>query len=488
KNESEAATNSDGTKINNKTVPVKVTDNDDEIEFKENPGSPICAHVYSKPSCTKPKTCTKCGKTEGKPNGHSYSDATCTKPKTCSECGFQKGEALSHNYVLGECTVCGDYNPSYCPKLYFTGDMTGMTNKNDVRNITFEYRSRGQILNGAAKIKIQGSSSTAYEKKNYTINFYENNNYSKKMGVNVGWGAQDEYCLKANWIDKTHSRNVVTAKLVGEMQRKYGLLQSSPNNGAIDGFPIEVYINGTFHGVYTMNIPKDDWQFNMDKNNPNHIVICGEKWANAVYFKEIPTDFSVWSIEVGEENAATLQKIQRLVRFVKDSSDAEFKANFNQYLNLDATLNYYIMMNFAYMPDNTGKNMLLATYDGNVWYPSLYDLDTTWGADWKGQNLYDYKNSLISPGTSWLWKRMETLYKKEIAARYFELRKDVLDANHIMNLFTNFYNSIPKEALDRETAKWDTAQHPIPGYDISQIKDYLNSIIPQLDAKYGAWR
>ncbi|MBQ8267381.1 MAG: CotH kinase family protein, partial [Clostridia bacterium] len=232
-------------------------------------------HTYSDATCVAPKTCIKCGKTSGKALGHTYSDATCDAPKTCSVCGGTTGSALGHKYITGECVrvvngkECGHYSETYCPKLYLSGDMSkitdpAQTSKKIECNIDYEYRSSDDNFNGAATIKIQGSSSTKYAKKNYTINFYEDSSYSSKMKIDVGFGAQSKYCLKANWVDKTHSRNVVTAKLAGEMQAKYGLFESAPNNGAIDGFPVEVYINGEFHGLYTMNIPKDEWMFNMD--------------------------------------------------------------------------------------------------------------------------------------------------------------------------------------------------------------------------------
>lgn len=418
---------------------------------------------------------------------HDFAPATCRRPASCA-CGETKGSVGEHNYVTGECTVCQDYSAAYIPKLYFTGDMKKMTDKKDVRNITFEYRSKEKVFSGGAKIKVQGTSSLRYEKKNYTINFYTDSTYSKKMNVDVGWGMQNKYCLKANWIDKTHARNIVTAKLAGEIQAKYGLLSTAPHNGTIDGFPIEVYINNEFHGLYTMNIPKDAWMFNMDEDNPNHIVLCGEKWVDAVYFNEIPTDYDAWAVEVGPEDDATLAKLQRLASFIKNSSDEEFKENFSKYLNLDSTLNYYIMMEYAWLYDNAGKNMLLVTYDGNVWYPSLYDLDTSWGMDWQGLSEIDYKTEgKVYEASSLLWKRMEALYKDEISTRYFELRSTVLDVDNVMGAFNRFYNGIPQEVLDREMAKWNTSSAPIPGRPISQIEQYINCVIPRLDEKFSTW-
>ncbi len=430
---------------------------------------------------------------------HIYNGPTCTQQQECTLCGKSRGNSLGHKYVRGECVnvingvLCGDYDPTYCPKLYFTGDMSEITkpsqqNKKIECDIGFEYRSKDQIVNGAAKIKIQGSSSTQYAKKNYTINFYKDSSYSSKQKIDVGWGKQSKYCLKANWIDKTHSRNIVTARLASQAQAKYNLLTNTPHNGTIDGFPVEIYINGEFHGLYTMNIPKDEWMFGMDKDNPNHIVICGENWNDPVLFKSVPTNLKDWTVEAGPEDDETLRKVQSLVDFVLNSSDEEFKANFDQYLNLDSTLNYYVMMMYGWMPDNRGKNMLLVTYDGNVWYPSLYDLDTTWGTHWKGDQLYNYKSGWLGSGDSLLWKRIEVLYKQEIAERYFELREEVLDTDHVMNEFRTFYECIPAEVLARETAKWNTEETPIPGYDFSQIQNYIDTVTPILDNKFSTWR
>lgn len=47
-------------------------------------------------TCTTPKTCVECGKTEGEALGHTWVEATCTDPKTCTTCNLTEGEALGH--------------------------------------------------------------------------------------------------------------------------------------------------------------------------------------------------------------------------------------------------------------------------------------------------------------------------------------------------------------------------------------------------------
>ncbi len=132
-----------------------------------------------------------------------------------------------------------------------------MVSKQDVRKILLKYESDSINFETYASIKIQGTSSVFYDKKNYNITLYNDEELNEKNKIDVGWGKQNKYCLKANWIDKTHARNIITAQLASEIQSKYNLFENTPNNGVIDGFPIEVYINGEFLGIYTWNIPKD---------------------------------------------------------------------------------------------------------------------------------------------------------------------------------------------------------------------------------------
>lgn len=382
------------------------------------------------------------------------------------------------------------WNKPEIPRLYLEGNIEEMWEKTDVRQVSFVYRDKDESISGFAEIKIQGTSSLDYVKKNYTLKFFEDQLLENKMNIDVGWGPQNKYCMKANWIDRTHARNIVTAKLGAKMQAKYNLLVDAPNNGLIDGFPIEIYNNGKFLGLYTFNIPKDAWQFAMDEDNPNHIVICGEGWSAANLFHAEP-DFETWAVEVGEESEETLEKMKRLFNFVMNSSDDEFKKNFENYLNLDSVLNYYVMVDLAHMRDNLGKNMLIATYDGLQWYLSLYDLDTSWGTFYDGQSLYEYDKELLSFDHNRLFERMEKLYSQELAQRYFELRESILSNEDIMAEFEAFKKQIPMITFFKEVQRWGVGfiktKSEIPGADYDQISGYLESVSDRLDAKYAAW-
>lgn len=389
--------------------------------------------------------------------------------------------------AAGVSAICW-YNTDI-PKLRLEGDISHMVDKKDERNIRFSYSDGEQTVEGYASIKVQGTSSLSYDKKNYTLKFYSDEALSDKLKLDVGWGPQSKYCMKANWIDRTHARNVVSARLVGEMQAKYGLLEDAPNYGAVDGFPVEIYSNGKFLGLYTFNIPKDDWQFAMDGDEPNHTVIGGEGWEDANLFLAAP-DFGTWAVEVGQESEQTLANMNRLFDFVISSDDETFREEFGNYLNLDSALNYYVFADLAYLKDNLGKNMLMATYDGQLWYLSLYDLDSSWGVDTNGYGLMPYEEELLDLAKNNLFARMEKCFPEELARRYFELRESLLSNENIMREFRDFESEVPALTFVKEYLRWGSGlvrrHEDLPGHDYDQIEEYLQSVTGRLDEKYTA--
>lgn len=62
-----------------------------------------CMHSWTEATCTEPKTCSKCGATEGTAKGHTFHEATCNAPKTCEICGYTEGEKLEHHFLEATC-------------------------------------------------------------------------------------------------------------------------------------------------------------------------------------------------------------------------------------------------------------------------------------------------------------------------------------------------------------------------------------------------
>lgn len=362
------------------------------------------------------------------------------------------------------------------PRIYMTSDRLGLlSNKNDTEaDCECEIKINNETIKCFATGKVQGTTSAGFPGKNFTFKFYADREYSTKQKIDVGWGEQYKYCFKKNWVDTTHTRNLSGARIAYDMVESRPKsefktsLQTSPRNGVVDGFPCKLYINGEFWGLYTWNIPKDDWMFNMDSDNPNNMVLCAEKNNNGsssaddilqCEFRKLwdGNDGSSWSIEVGTFTDKLKNSFNRCVDFVMTSTDAEFHDNINQYFDLYSLIDYYLFSYFVAHIDGLGKNMLMATYDGIIWGACLYDMDSIYGADWNGAN---FKNTNIpcpneyQETNSLLWQRIETCFIDELKARYAELRKGALSLGNIVTHVEEIYDLIPERIFNDDQSKW----------------------------------
>ncbi len=386
--------------------------------------------------------------------------------------------------ALGLLAVC---NPALAeagiPVVTITGEnLEGWTGKADVRDAVLTYRDAegNAVFSEAIRISPQGTSSLNYSKKNFTIKFQNGG-----VEVREDWGSQVEYCLKANYINPTQACNVVSARLAAQMNAQYGLFESAPNRCEIDGFPIWVVLNEQPAGLYTWNIPKDAWAYGMDGDNENEIAMFAENWEPAcVFMADNFTMGEEWTLEAGPDDLASAAKFTRLLKFVCNSTEEEFKANLDQYLNLDACLNYYCFINIAQGFDNEAKNMLMITYDGKVWYPVLYDLDSLYRIDWKGDAIYDNGVLDILHGeNNALFNKLKACFGDEMHARYAELRSTVLSRENIRAAFEDFAAGIPQEYYDMDRQLWNSDGHLIRSYDL--MFQLMDQYLPILDEAFG---
>lgn len=81
----------------------------------------VAKHVWTPATCQSPSRCKKCGKTEGVEAEHTWSPATCFVPKTCTKCKKTEGVALGHSWSKGSSTTpricyrCNEMEPLSLP-------------------------------------------------------------------------------------------------------------------------------------------------------------------------------------------------------------------------------------------------------------------------------------------------------------------------------------------------------------------------------------
>lgn len=408
---------------------------------------------------------------------------------------IENGGASSSESIVSKEPLTDDI-----PKVFINGSIP--TDKTDVL-AEMTYISKTEEFHSYIKIKCQGTSSMSYPKKNFTVKLFSDEERSTKLKKNFkGWGNQNKFCLKANYIDHSHARNIISANLWSEVvasRSNYNdlpeELRRSPRNGAIDGFPIKVYTNGTYQGIYTWNIPKDDWLYNMDSYNTNHALLCAETNTNGTYaenacnFRALwnGNDGSDWSIEVGTNSVALKTSLNNLISCVKDTDDETFKATIGNYLDIQSAIDYYLHQYVICGLDGLAKNMLLATYDGTKWYCGAYDMDSTFGLWWNGNSFVatTYKcPEQYQEQFSLLWERIELLYTDELKARYSELRNSVYSLENMFTKFERFTDLIGNDLYDEDV----TIYTGIPSQttnNITQIRNYIRDRLTYVDGEIG---
>lgn len=397
------------------------------------------------------------------------------------------------------------------PRIYFS-EGTLPTSKT-ATVMKFDYYSKTTEYHGYVDIKCQGTSSMSYPKKNFTIKSYKDKDKTKKLKIDFkGWGEQTKFCLKANWIDITHARNVVSARLWGDVVKTRSdyatalpeLLRTSPNQGAIDGFPVLVYANGVYQGRYTLNIPKDGWMSNMDDTLDTHCILCGENYVSGC-FRALPQiNGTDWTDELHDVVPATIKTSwTNAIKFVMNSTDAEFKANLGNYFDVNSLIDYLLYGIVSTGLDAFGKNQIYFTYDGIKWIASMYDMDSTWGLWWNGskfvatdyaredfQDLKDEGNGVTKQGNL-LYLRLQQLFIPQLKTRYAELRKDVLSVSHIIQKFEEFNDVCPKDIVQEDYAS-TTGEGKFTGIpskttnNIQQLRSYINARLTYVDGYINA--
>lgn len=413
----------------------------------------------------------------------------------------QLSDTVNDSKQNGSGTVVSNIEPMEddIPKVFLNGDEFGnMTRDKNEVNMELDYKSKTKSFHAYIKIKWQGSSSLSHAKKNFTIKMYSDDIRDTKQKLAFkDWGTKShKYVLKANFIDHTHARNVVSARLwsdIVESRNDYENLpeelRTSPNNGAVDGFPIKLYVNGVYQGLYTWNIPKDGWMNNMDDALDTHCMLCGE--MNSVTQGENPCMFrsaSVigWTDELHDTMPDNIKTSwTNFITFVMNSTNEEFIANAENYFDVQSVIDYCIFTRVDAGIDNLGKNQMFFTYDGTRWLESVYDLDSTWGSNAYGKLIdggetlefqTDYINVTEGGVTNLLYERVENLFMDRLKSRYKELRSGALSVANIINRFERFTDIIGNDLYEE-----DATVYSIPSATTSNIKQLRNYTVARLE-------
>lgn len=413
-------------------------------------------------------------------------------------------------------------------------------------------------------LNAQGTSSLANAKKNFSIDIVGSDwNEDAPQTIKFGnWVAQDSFHLKAYMLDGIRIKSLVGYDLYESilLSRAYtnnrawkrallpSEIPSTGNNiseadvqldtgakGHPAGFPIVVYHNSAFYGIYCWQIKKHRDNYHQEKSNPLHIHLDGNisndllwstngnidwnKWAGKTLSegnadgieirnpkKLILADGTVYDAEVnnGElisansplydatnedmvRTASVRSAIELLsteVARINALSGDEQKSELAKILDIDSVIDYFIFSNVVANNDGWKKNWQWTTYDGVKWSVNAYDLDGIFGwssLDW----IAPYNNNWYY-GNSVIMKMFWSNFHKEVNARYQYLRASgIISTDAIMSRLSHYIRVIGIDMYEKEYERWDS-QGGVRD-NIWRFQKWLESQIATIDVVFG-WR
>ena len=424
--------------------------------------------------------------------GHTHSGALQSLRTDASDipcCGVYLCESCGGTY---EAAVT--FESAGLPVVNIEGSLDGIS-KTDKVTVSVTYD--GDVsFTSAATLKWQGGATLEYPKKNYSLQFITADGGKNKVALRESWGSQSKYCLKANWEDFGGTRNLVAAAIWGDIVHSRGIadrLDPLVNGGAVDGFPVLLYHNGVYQGLYTLNMPKDHWIFGMTKKNTPEGLLFGEEWSDSTSLRApIPdvTDPAAagWDVEYSAVNdpAPLAGGMNRLIGFLLENDGPALREGLAAYTDVDRAIDYLLYILFILGADNTGRNILWATFDGEKYIPSAYDLDNTWRGNFAGapQELVDDWTSGDALRSNLLFDRLLDNYPEEIAARYAALRQGPLSAQNVERRFSAHLAQLPDYARAAERDRWPS-QPDNADAALDRFMNFFTARCQALDARFG---
>lgn len=399
---------------------------------------------------------------------------------------------LKMNYSLQDNSPSSDiskleqkYN---LPIMRISGDTNGMTHDN-AKNITYQFKNGRTYLEGHGTIKWQGSSSSTLAKKGYRLKTTQAD-YDKKNKIRVqpSWQKHHKYNLKAYYNDGMLSRDPISANIGGQVSASRPTLPrdliQEDNFGYIDGFPIVLFINNQYQGLYSFNLPRPEFSY-------TKWAIIGNQYNDITQFIKMPADgvkldgSDFESLNPEDTPTADEKKaVTDLINWVINSDDSTFKKELSQHFNIPSLIDYVVVANILGARDASGKNQILMTWDGKIWYYQLYDLDCTYNANWMGGKTFETPKvgtELPFLGNNKFLLRFSRLYKKAIADRYRDVRQ-WCTPGYVLNLYKQRINLIGQGNFEEEWELWND-----PSKDTEDFKQLQNDLYDHFKAADYVW-
>ena len=427
------------------------------------------------------------------------------------------------------------------------------TTKTDNKKAFLEFWDmQGNYFKKHAILNAQGNSSMGFPKKNVSVDICNDEWLGEDTPkIRIGkWVPQDSFHMKAYYTDFFRGVGAVSYKLYDQIVLTRGALYDRPWKKALldmskigtttkslgnpnvgnydlltdtgarcfpDGFPVAIYLNDVFYGIFSFQLKKHRDNYHLDKSTAENVhldgtlnyytifggkdninwgefeirnpkglyTIGGNKYDADIKQEEIAgeTEVDSWiadgSLPDGTEITSKIKKNLQLTvnvkKYIQNLSDAvgvikaaeavynassktsedlsTFKKVYEKYFDVENMIDYIIVSDIIKNGDGFSKNWQFFCYDGIKWFVGLYDCDMTFGCEWS--YITDTLTGHLNSSVDSPHGFIIKYYNDELEKRYKELMDcGIISPKNIYSLITDWMQRIGTSFFKQEYKKW----------------------------------
>ena len=342
-------------------------------------------------------------------------------------------------------------------------------------------------------IHLRGASSLMYPKQSYKINLRSSTGKTESRDPGLlGMRENSDWILYSPYAEKDCVRNVFSTKLWTEScadHNSFGI-----ENG-YDYRYVEVFLNGSYHGLYAFGYMPDDLQLQAEESSGEVIYKNYDSFDYRTESDHLEEKFRIFNAYEGLSSYAAMDEWKPLKDYIQllnshapidelwKRTDRGSYVDFCLYMNLIQS--YDCAGN-----DGTVKNFYITAKQRDNGYVMLYtpwDMDLTWG-----KHFYDYPCDFTE---NWFFTfgpygeypvRENPDLQKELSARYQELRADGWSDAAVDQLIDECEARIfDSGAYARDKERWPESDLVSGQNDLSEFRDYVKKRLAYCDDYYA---
>lgn len=385
--------------------------------------------------------------------------------------------------------------------------------------VMLTFTAGGTTLNTFGEIKVQGTSTARWPKKNWTLKFYADEDRAERLRLKIGDSvASDKWIAKAEWVDPTLLRNALSYRLWEAMVKSRNEFPQYEvdhawvgKNNMFDGaqtgaqgfpksHPIQVKVNDEHYGLSMLLLGHDPRNFNIDASNPEHIYMefdaRGGYTLTKTWEKFSADGIGEWidgyhpeSEDFNEEQRVAIDILGEFI----NGSQSNFRENFDKHLDKANMIDMLLFLEMIYDWDAVAQDIEMVTYDLEKWYMLPWDKDTTFGMDYNGSGVKEDSatnlliNYELEDSTQKPWYKTYHAFTSEVEARYAQLRdENIFSVHGLYKLTGDITKKIPKEMWEAERIRWEKDERPsLDETSTSQVISWFEKRLEILDAHFN---